>query len=110
MFVWTLITVRIEKFAGFEWDVGNRSKCQKHGVSLQEIEGVVTGNPAIEADPSPAEPRFRAIGKTPAGRYMFLVFTLRRRAGAVWLRRISARYMHEKEIAWYEEKNPHLQE
>jgi uncharacterized protein len=26
------------KVAGFKWDAGNRAKCQKHGVSLEEIE------------------------------------------------------------------------
>ena len=27
-------------FNGFEWDLGNSEKAQKHGVSLQEIEKV----------------------------------------------------------------------
>jgi uncharacterized DUF497 family protein len=25
---------------GFNWDSGNRTKCQKHGVSIAEIESV----------------------------------------------------------------------
>ena len=28
------------EFAGFNWDAGNRKKCQKHGVSIAEIESV----------------------------------------------------------------------
>jgi uncharacterized protein len=44
----------------------------------------------------------RAIGKTTAGRYVFLVFMLRQRTGGTWLRPISARYMHRKEIEHYE--------
>ena len=26
--------------AGFDWDAGNRAKCQKHGVSVAEVEEV----------------------------------------------------------------------
>jgi uncharacterized DUF497 family protein len=26
------------KLAGFDWDDGNRTKCQKHGVTIAEIE------------------------------------------------------------------------
>ncbi len=28
------------EFKGFDWDSGNRDKCQKHGVSIAEIEGL----------------------------------------------------------------------
>lgn len=44
------------------------------------------------------ETRFIAIGKTHAGRALFVAFTLRNG----WLRPISARYMHEKEVRKYE--------
>jgi uncharacterized DUF497 family protein len=44
----------------------------------------------------------RAIGKTAAGRYVFVVFMLREIAGSTKLRPISARYMHQKEIIHYE--------
>lgn len=27
---------------GFDWDAGNRDKCQKHGVSIPEIEHVIS--------------------------------------------------------------------
>ena len=26
------------EFSGFDWDEANRAKCQKHGVSIAEIE------------------------------------------------------------------------
>ena len=44
----------------------------------------------------------RAIGKSAAGRYVFVVFLLRKIDGQTKLRPISARYMHQKEIAYYE--------
>ncbi|MBU3694679.1 MAG: BrnT family toxin [Rhodocyclaceae bacterium] len=87
---------------GFDWDGGNWPKCGKHGVSREEIEQVLLGSPAVLADPSTDEPRMRGIGKTLAGRYVFLVFMLRRSAGQIRLRPISARYMHQKEIDHYE--------
>jgi uncharacterized DUF497 family protein len=43
----------------------------------------------------------RAIGKTLAGRYVFLVFMLREVSGETMLRPISARYMHQKEVDHY---------
>ena len=90
------------KIAGFDWDEGNWPKCGKHGVSREEIEQVLLGSPAVMADPHPDEPRLRAIGKTKAGRYVFLVFMLRQVEKNTMLRPISARYMHQKEIAHYE--------
>jgi uncharacterized DUF497 family protein len=32
-----------DALAGFDWDDGNRKKCQKHGVTLDEIEAALTG-------------------------------------------------------------------
>ena len=93
------------KIAGFDWDKGNWPKCGKHGVSRAEIEEVFTGTPAVETDPFPEEVRMRAIGKSAAGRYVFVVFMLREIDGQTKLRPISARYMHEKEIAHYEGKS-----
>ena len=48
------------------------------------------------------EPRMRAIGRTTAGRYVFLVFMLRQTHQKLKLRPISARYVHQKEIDHYE--------
>ena len=90
---------------GFDWDQHNRGKCQKHGVSLGEIEALFTREIVIKPDLAHAadEDRFNAIGKTAAGRHVFLVFTLRVIDGAKLLRPISARFMHRKEVRHYEE-------
>jgi uncharacterized protein len=92
------------KITGFDWDDGNWPKCGKHGVSREEIEEVLLGTPAVMADPFPGEPRMRAIGKTAAGRTVFLVFMLREIDGLPLLRPVSARYMHRKEVEYYEGK------
>ena len=90
------------KVAGFDWDDGNWPKCGKHGVSPEEIEQVLLGNPSVMLDPHPDEPRMRAIGRTKAGRFVFLVFMLRQDDVKTLLRPISARFMHQKEIDHYE--------
>jgi uncharacterized DUF497 family protein len=92
------------KTAGFDWDDGNWPKCGKHGVSRAEIEEVLLNTPAVMPDPHPEEPRMRAIGKTSAGRYVFLVFMIRQFNDQFFLRPISARFMHQKEIDHYEKK------
>ena len=98
---------------GFEWDEGNREKCQKHGVSLAEIKVLFEGGRLAvrpDLDHSREEERFQAIGATPQGRWVFLAFTLRERGGRRLIRPISARYMHRKEIEHYEQENPAAQE
>ena len=90
-----------------EWDDGNREKCCKHGVSIEEIEEVLTGHQAhIIGDEkhSELEERYIAVGKTDAERYLFVVFTYRSEKGAVFIRPLSARYMHAKEIAQYDQE------
>jgi uncharacterized protein len=87
--------------AGFDWDDGNWPKCGKHGVSQIEIEQVAKNQPATMADPYLGEARMRAIGKTDAGRYVFLVFVLRETGEGLLFRPISARYTHQKEIDSY---------
>jgi len=69
--------------AGFDWDEGNQAKCQKHGVTLAEIESVFAGTPSIGPDVahSMVETRFLAIGRASSGRHVFLAFTWRDRNG-----------------------------
>ena len=95
---------------GFDWDAGNRAKIQKHGVSVADIEGLFERPLLIVPDTahSQGETRFRAIGKTAKGRSIFLVFTIRERAGTRFIRPVSARFMHKKEVAHYEKENPDL--
>lgn len=90
--------------AGFEWDLGNRQKCEKHGVSIAEIEELFGGAVAVQPDPahSTGEERFKAIGQTAAGRHVFVAFAIRPRGEIRLIRPISARYMHRKEIEHYE--------
>jgi uncharacterized DUF497 family protein len=92
--------------AGFDWDRGNRDKCQKHGVSLAVIEGLFGRPLALFPDPahSAAEERFKAIGWTEDGRGVLIVFTLRQKGNDTFVRPISARYMHRKEIEHYEKE------
>jgi uncharacterized protein len=89
---------------GFDWDIGNREKCQKHGVSIAEVEALLRADPQIApaARRSLTEERFIAVGRTPGGRALFIAFTLRTRDGARLVRPISARYMQAKEIERYE--------
>lgn len=92
-------------FSGFDWDDGNREKCQKHGVSIAEIESLFQGkDPSLASDASHSltETRSRAVGRASTGRYLFVVFTVREREGHRFIRPISARYMHRKEIRQYE--------
>jgi uncharacterized DUF497 family protein len=98
------------KIAGFDWDEGNRAKCQKHGVSTVEVEGLFGRPILIIPDPSHSqgEERLRAIGRTEKGRSVFLVFTIRARNGERFIRPVSARYMHGKEVKHYEKENPEL--
>lgn len=67
-------------FVAFSWDDANRRKCQKHGVSIEEIEYVLA-HAATLVVPTPtkldSETRFLAIGRTRQARYTFVVFTPR---------------------------------
>lgn len=91
-------------FAGLDWDKGNRLKCQKHGVSLAEVESVFLG--AFRAFPSPAdsarEARFIGIGVAATGRHVLVVYTHRMKSGLLLIRPISARFMHAREVSHYE--------
>ena len=90
--------------ADFDWDESNRAKCQKHGVSTAVVEHLFQRGVMILPDEahSHAEQRFRAIGRDETGRALFVVFTWRERGTDRFIRPISARYMHKKEIEHYE--------
>ena len=74
------------------------------GGSIAAIESLFEGEVWTFPDVahSDREDRFLGIGRTAAGRYVFVAFTIRSRHGARWLRPISARYMHAKEIRHYQ--------
>lgn len=90
---------------GFDWDAGNRDKCRKHGVSLDEIEAMFHRPHHLFPDPAHSTDEIRqlAIGTGGSGRHIFVVFALRQRGHDRLIRPISARYMHAREIAHYED-------
>jgi predicted DNA binding CopG/RHH family protein/uncharacterized DUF497 family protein len=67
----------LETVAGFDWDEGNLEKCQKHGVSIGEIEALLSSDPGVAPDPghSEQEDRFIAVGRNAAGRPIFVAFS-----------------------------------
>ena len=104
--------MNLRAIRGFDWDQGNRDKCQEHGMSIEEIEGVFTRPVVILHDRENAsgERRLKAIGTTPEGRHAFIVLTWRaERAGSALLPPVSARYMHKSEVEAYEKAKPDLQ-
>jgi len=87
---------------GFEWDAGNVDKnWLKHKVSNVECEEVFFNEPLLivrDLTHSSQEPRFYALGRTDAGRRLFVVFTTRGQL----IRVISARDMSRRERKEYE--------
>jgi len=90
--------------SGFDWDAGNRAKCQDHGVSIEEIEALFARGP-------PHCARSKTLGgrgpsncgrDNSSGRPLFVAFTLRTSNGRRLVRPVTARYMHAREIAAYE--------
>lgn len=98
--------MKMKNITGFDWDEGNKTKCQKHGVSLSELESAFYGRLHIFPDPkhSQTEERYIAFGTTDEMRHVFTVFTLRYIGEKTYIRPISSRYMHQKEIDYYEEE------
>ena len=96
----------LARIVGFDWDRGNRRKSSdKHAVGPSEAEEVFFGDPLLivgDMRASQAEPRYHALGKTIAGRRLHVTFTLR--ADATLIRVISARDMHRRERARYEQE------
>jgi len=90
---------------GFNWDEGNfRKSAEKHGVGQSEAEEVFFNEPLLlleDAKHSQSEARFHALGKTDDGRLLHITFTLRQ--SGTLIRVISARDMHRKERAVYEQ-------
>ena len=89
---------------GFDWDQGTISKnWGKHKVTPAQCEELFFNMPLVVQkveQPSASEKRYFALGKTDAGRHLFIVFTVRRNK----IRVISARDMSRKERSVYREK------
>ena len=100
-------------FEGFEWDRGNWAKCQQHGVSIEEIETALRSGAMLilpDIGHSDEEDRLIATGKGASGRHIFVAFTLRHRGGRTLLRPVSARYMHRREIAVYDQARAEIED
>lgn len=96
--------IDLNQITGFDWDDGNARKNEKHGVSMAEAEQAFFNAPLLlleDAPPSQNELRFDALGKTDDGRTLHISFTLRQ--SGLLIRVISARDMHRKERAIYEQ-------
>jgi uncharacterized protein len=90
---------------GFDWDVGNADKNNKHGVSTTEAEQIfVDGRLLIVTDVnhSGIEPRYQAMGLTEDSRLLHVSFTLRNKGK--FIRIISARDASRKERKTYEDQ------
>ena len=70
------------QYTGFDWDQANADKnWLKHNVSPFECEQIFFNQPLIVAPDeahSQDEPRFYALGRTDAHRFLFVVFTVRK--------------------------------
>lgn len=96
--------IDLSKIVGFNWDDGNDRKNEKHGVSMAEAEQVFFNVPLLmldDASHSHTEPRIHALGKTDEARTLHITFTLRQSGQLI--RVISARDMHRKERAIYDQ-------
>ena len=96
--------IELNKITGFNWDDGNARKNEKHGVSMAEAEQVFFNAPLLLLEDeahSKSESRAHALGKTDEGRTLHITFTLRQ--SGLLIRVISARDMHRKERAIYDQ-------
>lgn len=93
------------QIAGFDWDQGNsRKNAKKHGVIQSEAEQIFFNEPLLvleDSKHSQREARYHALGETDDARMLHITFTLR--GGGTLVRVISARDMHRKERAIYEQ-------
>ena len=97
--------IDFDAVVGFDWDAGNLGKNSKHGIDNREAEEVFFNQPLLvtpDVIHSGNEIRWRALGRTDADRKLTVIFTLRK--SGTLLRVISARDMHRKDEALYDQK------
>ena len=99
------IVIDMKDAEGFQWDAGNaRKSADKHHVSQAEAEQVFFNQPLLllpDDRHRQEEIRLHALGRTGDNRFLHTTFTLR--GGGRLIRVISARDMHRKERARYEQ-------
>ena len=97
-----LVVDILSRCTGFEWDEHNSEKNrQRHRVTPAECEELFFNLPLVVADDvkhSERESRCYALGRSDAGRMLFVVFTVRRSL----VRVISARDVSRKERKVYQ--------
>ena len=97
--------IDLGEISGFEWDSGNsRKSADKHDISQAEAEQLFFNAPLLllpDRKHSQKEARYHALGQTDSSRALHVTFTLR--GGGTLIRVISARDMHRKERAVYEQ-------
>jgi uncharacterized DUF497 family protein len=71
----------LDKLLGFDWDDANVGHIWRHSVVPNEVQEVVLGPKKVIAPAITVkrERRWRLYGKTSAGRYLTIVFTIRRK-------------------------------
>ena len=93
----------LDGITGFEWDEGNtRKSVDKHAVRPLEAEEVFADPRLLivqDVRHSHDEARYQALGKSAAGRGLFVAFTFRENGTRI--RIISSRPMSRKERAIY---------
>ena len=93
-----------DSVVGFDGDAGNLGKNSKHGVDNREAEEVFFNQPLLLTPDelhSGEEDRWRALGRTDAGRKLAVIFTLRNSGTLIHV--VSARDIHRKEEAQYDQ-------
>ncbi|MGB9454577.1 MAG: BrnT family toxin [Bryobacteraceae bacterium] len=70
----------LAKFEGFDWDTANVGHILRHAVTAFEVEEAAGGRHVVfPAKSIGGENRWKLFGKTAAGRYLVVVFTIRRK-------------------------------
>jgi uncharacterized DUF497 family protein len=92
----------LDDLTGFDSDVHNVGHVAAHDVMPQEVEEAVRGrNVIFPAAPKSGEKRWKLFGRTAAGRYLVVVFTIRRKR----FRTVTAYTMNQAERRIYA---PHI--
>ena len=101
MSVYTLIVYTqnvLGDLIGFDWDVRNVGHAAAHDVLPHEVEETVRGRHVIiPAAPKIGEKRWKLLGKSASGRYLVVVFTIRRKR----FRTVTAYTMNQMERRVY---------
>ena len=69
----------IEELPGFDWDDANEDHILRHGVMPNEVEEAASLKNVLAAKTVKREKRWKLLGKTFAGRYLVVIFTVRRK-------------------------------